>query len=409
MAEPHTWQMRLQQQAQQRRAQNLWRQPRVLPTQHINFCSNDYLGLSQEPRIIAAYQLGLQRYGCGSGGSPLISGFQAPHQALSEKLAAWLGRDAVLLTGSGYAANYAVANVLDQLEPVYFFDKCNHASMYDAIGLNATSGRKSHGLHRFRHNDVSHLKQLLAKNQPRAQGSMQQPVIASEGIFSMDGDALPLHELIELRQKAEVSSAPLIWVDDAHGIGVTGEQGAGVCAQTTSEEVAIVSATFGKAFGMSGAFVAGDHSVIEAAWQQARHYIYSTAFSAAQAEALSVALDIISGEAHHQQQLAQNIDYFKQGLIALGWRTESDNRGLNHAIQPVVTGSAQTALTLGARLAKQGIACLPIRPPTVAPRKAGVRVTLRANHSITDINQLLDALGPQARFVEQSLTEATDL
>lgn len=387
------WQKRLQQQAIQRQQQGLWRQPKVLPGTGLNFCSNDYLGLSHHSQLVEAYQAGLREYGCGSGGSPLISGYQAPHQQLSEKLADWLGREAVLLTGSGYAANYAVTSVFNQLDPMYYFDKRNHASMYDAVGYEWGADQR---LRRFKHNDVAHLAQLLEAHPHR---SDRQPVIASEGVFSMDGDELPLADLLQLKATHGARLDPAIWIDDAHGIGVNGEQGAGICGQTTAQQVAVVSATFGKAFAMGGAFIAGDRSFIEAAWQHARHYIYSTAFSAAQAHALCTAIDVIKSADVLRQQLRTNIAYFKQGLLSLGWRHQADNQGLNHAIQPVVAGSAHAAIALGEQLARRGIACLAIRPPTVPSAQAGVRVTLRANHQRSDIDQLLDALGPYQTFI----------
>lgn len=395
----HSWRKRLQADADKRRQQNLWRQPRVLDTGYLNFCSNDYLGLSRHHKVIEAFRLGLTHFGCGSGGSPLINGYQAPHHALSEQLADWLGRDAVLLTGSGYAANYAVANVLAQLNPAYFFDKSNHASMYDAIGYDSHGGYQSN-LRRFRHNDLTHLARLLDSNEHAGNSDepAQQVVIASEGIFSMDGDALPLQQLLELKQTYAAKFDPLLWVDDAHGIGISGEHGAGVCGQAGSDEVAVVSATFGKAFGINGAFVAADHCFIEAAWQQARHYIYSTAFSAAQAFALTSALEVIKTETQHQQQLQRNITEFKQGLVAQGWRSDALNQSLNHAIQPIVTGSARSALALSAQLAAQGIHCLAIRPPTVTATKSGIRVIIRADHSQSEIARLLDCLGQYEHF-----------
>ena len=405
LPEPYrSWRERLQVQSLQRRQQNLWRQPRVLEPGHLNFCSNDYLGLSRHPKVIAAFRQGLARFGCGSGGSPLLNGYQAPHHELSEQLADWLGRDAVLLTGSGYAANYAVANVLAQLNSAYYLDKSSHASMYDAIGFEAkgyeakghnVTSRQQQNLRRFRHNDLAHLAHLL-DSKPAEPG--QQVVIAGEGIYSMDGDALPLKSLLQLKQRYASICDPLIWVDDAHGIGVSGTNGAGVCAHTSSDDVAVVSATFGKAFGISGAFVAADDCLIATAWQQARHYIYSTAFSAAQAVALSAALEVIKSEPQHQQQLVRNITVLKQGLVAQGWRNDTQNQHLNHAIQPIVTGCARSALALSAQLAAQGIDCLAIRPPTVAAAKSGIRVTLRADHTPSEIARLLDALGPYEHF-----------
>lgn len=391
------WRQQLSVQLDTRRAQGLWRAPKLAGNDWVDFSSNDYLGLSQHPQVIAAYQRGLTEFGAGSGGSPLISGYQKPHQRLHDALAEWLGRERVLLTSSGYAANYAVAAALSLLEteqgkPQYYFDKRNHASMYDAI--ESTTGLVRPGLIRFRHNDVQHLRQLV-QQQARSSVVPAVRVIASEGVFSMDGDAAPLARLVEVKQQTPNS---ILWLDDAHGVGVTGDHGAGVCGMDSGDGVDIVSATFGKAFGLGGAFVAASAPVIEAAWQQARHYIYSTAFSGAQAEAIYAALQCIQQQPTLRQQLDENVAYLKAGLAALEWRTEAQNLDYPHAIQPIVVGDINQALALATHLQAKGIHCVAIRPPTVPMAQAGIRVTIRANHSVADIDRLLGALGTAAHW-----------
>lgn len=373
---------KLQSNKQQRLAAGLWRQPNVADPNLLNFCSNDYLSLRSHPAVIEAYQQGLARYGTGSGGSPLVSGYQQPHYELEVRLAEWLGREAVVLLGSGYAANHAVVSVLAEHDVNFLFDKRNHASMYDACTASQAV------MQRFNHNDMDSLCKRASR---QAAGTC---AIASEGIFSMDGDAVPLAQCVQT--KAKLSSRDrevLLWLDDAHGLGVTGPGGRGVGGMATADEVNIISATFGKAFAMSGAFVAGDKDFIEAIWQSARHYIYSTAFSAAQAMAISKVLDILQTEPDHQQRLQANIEYFKQGLLQFGWRTPQNNLLLNHAIQPVLCYSNQRALALSQALRQQNILCSAIRPPTVPPGRACLRFTLNSAHTREQLDLVLDALG----------------
>ncbi|MBA3988188.1 MAG: 8-amino-7-oxononanoate synthase [Idiomarina sp.] len=388
MSTKPNWQATLSALHEQRKAQGLWRQPLALQAHELNFCSNDYLGLSQHPKVVAAYQTGLAAYGCGSGGSPLISGFHTPHQRLSERLADWLGRDAVLLTSSGYAANYAVAAGLSSLSPHYWFDKRNHASMYDAVKHNSGANQR---LARFRHNDTAHLTQQLARQQQiLAAPQASTTVIASEGVFSMDGDVAPMRDLVALKQ---TQANALLWVDDAHGLGVMGDDGAGVCGQFNAQQVEVVTATFGKAFGLHGAMVVGSHELIASCWQHARHFIYSTGFGPAQACAIEQAMQVIRDEPEWRRQLKLNIDYFKQGLLQLGWRSSSENAGLNHAIQPIQIGDIATTQRISMQLANAQIRCVPIRPPTVPATQTGLRVTLSARHSRGDLDRFLDTLG----------------
>lgn len=387
------WQTQLEQHVLARQEQGLWRQPKVAPAGWLDFSSNDYLGLARHPQVLDAYQEGLRQYGTGSGGSPLVSGYQWPHQRLSEALAEWLGYESVLLTASGYAANQAVAAALHPLQAHWYFDKRNHASMYDAV--YATTHHAKAVFSRFHHNDIAHLSRLLER---RATNLNQPVVIASEGVFSMDGDSVPLAQLTAL--KARYPNA-ILWIDDAHGIGVTGEQGAGVRGLHEGDKIDVVSGSFGKAFGLAGGFVASNTAVIEAAWQQARTYIYSTSFSAAQTCALHAALSLIQQkETGFHATLADNIAYFYAGLVKRGWRSDSKKleKRYPHPIQPLVVGDIERAKALAAHLATQRIHCVAIRPPTVPLNQTGIRVTIRASHSRSDIDCLLAALGEASQW-----------
>lgn len=381
--------------ARTRRQANLWRELRV-PAFDLNFCSNDYLGLSRHPEVVAAFSKGLKDYGCGSGGSALVSGYQRPHHELSERLAAWLGRESVLLCPSGYAANHAAVAALSDVRCEFIFDKSCHASMYDAVQHCGAP------LQRYPHNQTERLQKRL---QVIPDPATELRIIGSEGVFSMDGDTADLTALIAARNLNPNAKPCWLWLDDAHALGVCGEQGRGIGGMASADEVRLLSATFGKALGIGGAFFAADKVLTDAAIQHTRHVIFSTSFSAAQALAIDAALTVLIEEPHHRQQLEQRINQFKQGLYQLGWRSESDNERLNHAIQPVVCGDNALALRMSQHLLQHGIFCRAIRPPTVAPGKAQLRFTINATHSEREINRVLEVLGSAKNWLSEQENE----
>lgn len=341
----------------------------------LHFCSNDYLGLSQHPEVIAAYQRGLADYGCGSGGSPLICGHTHVHQELSERLADWMQRDQVLLFNSGYAANKGILQALSSESSSLIFDKLNHASLYDgAQGSDSP-------LIRFRHNDMSMLGRKLSQLPPD-----QDALIVSEGVFSMDGDQVPLPACLQVlaEYRKQSQGEAWLWVDDAHGLGVTGEQQAGVASMASQQELPIISATFGKAFGLGGALVACSTELAEYFIQKSRHYIYSTAFSAAQACAILSALSIIQRDMALQQKLKSNIRLFRR----LASQRSLQLLPSDSAIQPLLMLSSEQAVAYSSALQKQGVYCSAIRPPTVPANQSRLRFTLSAAHSEPDIEQL---------------------
>ncbi|MGP3591154.1 8-amino-7-oxononanoate synthase [Vagococcus sp. WN89Y] len=379
-----SWQQRIDAALDERRAQHALRTRRAvdqgagrwltLGEQHFcNFSSNDYLGLSQHPAVIRAWQQGAERYGVGSGGSGHVSGYTTAHQALESELAEWLGYDRALLFISGFAANQAVITALTGGDDRIVADKLSHASLLEAATLSLAQ------LRRFVHNDVGHLASLLAK--PCA----GQQLVVSEGVFSMDGDSAPLKELAGAARQAQA----WLMVDDAHGVGVVGEQGRGSCyAQGIRPELLVV--TFGKGVGVSGAAVLCSHSVADYFLQFARHLIYSTAMPPAQATALSAALQVIRGEEGDRRRahLRALIARFRQGATGLAM-TVTDSAS---AIQPLIVGENARALQLAERLRQQGCWVTAIRPPTVPPGTARLRLTLTAAHECEDIDRLLEAL-----------------
>ncbi|EOY9972662.1 8-amino-7-oxononanoate synthase [Klebsiella pneumoniae] len=379
-----SWQQRIDRALDERRAAEAFR--RRLPVTHgagrwleregerwLNFSSNDYLGLSQHPAIIAAWQQGATRYGVGAGGSGHVSGYSEAHLALEEALADWLGYPRALLFISGFAANQALIAALAEKDDRIVADRLSHASLLEAASLSPAQ------LRRFTHNDPQQLAQLLAK--PLA----GEQLAVTEGIFSMDGDSAPLAAIHAATQAA----GAVLLVDDAHGVGVIGDEGRGSCAaQAVRPELLVV--TFGKAFGVSGAAVLCDEAMADYLLQFARHLIYSTAMPPAQAVALSAALRIIRSDEGQQRRdiLAARIRQFREGMgeVSLGL-TDSVS-----AIQPLIVGDNARALNLACRLRDAGCWATAIRPPTVPVGSARLRLTLTAAHHTEDINRLLEVL-----------------
>ncbi|QHB33358.1 8-amino-7-oxononanoate synthase [Yersinia canariae] len=338
---------------------------------YLNFSSNDYLGLSQDAEVIAAWQQGAQRYGVGSGGSGHVTGYSRPHAQFEQQLADWLGYPRALLFISGYAANQAVLAALTAADDRILADKLSHASLLEAATHSPAQ------LRRFTHNQADSLQKLL--NKPCS----GQTLVVTEGIFSMDGDSAPL---VDLQQHIAPAGGWLL-VDDAHGIGVRGAAGRGSCwLQGIKPELLVV--TFGKAFGLSGAAVLCQEPVAEYLVQYARHLIYSTAMPPAQAYALQTALLRIQQGDDLRQQLQQRIAQFRRGAADLPLQLGASET----AIQPLWVGDNQQTVALAEQLRAAGLWVTAIRPPTVPPGGARLRITLSAAHQSDDIDQLLEVL-----------------
>ncbi len=347
------------------------RRLRVDGQEYLNFSGNDYLGLNQDARIIRAWQQGAERYGVGAGGSAHITGYHPPQAELEQQLADWLGYSRALLFISGFAANQAVIHALTGKDDQIIADKLCHASLLEAASHSPAT------LRRFAHNQPSALADRLAAS---ASGER---LVVTEGVFSMDGDRAPLAELHQLARDHH----SWLLVDDAHGVGVCGEQGRGSCQQQgVKPELLIV--TFGKAFGLSGAALLCDNDTAEYLLQFARHLIYSTAMPPAQSYALQSALHCVQQGDDLRQQLQDNISRFRRGSSGLRWQLSPSNS----AIQPLLVGEAEAAVGLSQRLRQQGCWISAIRPPTVPPGTARLRITLSASHQPQDIERLLEVL-----------------
>lgn len=376
------WSQRIDEALAARRAADGWRLRR--PVEHNSvreitlegqryrhFSSNDYLGLSQHPAVIAAWQQGAVETGAGAGASGHVTGYSRHHAQLEEELADWLGYSRALLFISGFAANQAVIHLLAEKQDRIFADKLAHASLLDAASHSPAS------LRRFAHNQPASLAKLLAT--PSDGGTL----VVTEGVFSMDGDSAPLAAIAAETRHGN----GWLLVDDAHGIGVTGAQGRGSCwQQQVKPELLIV--TFGKGFGVSGAALLCDDATADYVEQFSRHLIYSTAMPPAQCFALLAALRQIQQGDALREKLYSHIARFRAGAADLPWQLVDSAS----AIQPLIVGENSAAMALSQRLAQAGCWVSAIRPPTVPPGTARLRITLTAAHHTDDIDRLLEAL-----------------
>jgi 8-amino-7-oxononanoate synthase len=340
----------------------------------LSFCSNDYLGLAQHPQLIAACKRVTDDEGVGSTSAHLICGHRAEHAALEEALAAWTGRDRALLFSTGYMANLGLLQALLARGDVCVQDKLNHVCLLDGARLSGAE------LKRYPHADVAAAARQLATSRNAA------ALLATDGVFSMDGDRAPLRDLAALCARERAT----LMVDDAHGLGVFGECGAGSvsAAGLGQHEVPVLMATLGKALGCAGAFVAGPAELIDGLTQQARPYIYTTAMPPALAAAALAAVRLAQTEHWRREKLAALITRFRTGAAQLGLPLLPSLS----AIQPLVLGDAQTAMNAAKALEQQGLLVTAIRPPTVPTDSARLRITLSAAHEEAHVDHLLRAL-----------------
>ena len=343
---------------------------------YVAFCSNDYLGLANHPALIAAAQQGATQFGVGAGASHLVLGHVRPHEQLELELARFVGLPRALLFSTGYMANLGIVTALAGRDDAVFADRLNHASLNDACLLARARFK------RYAHNDLTQLERLLANTTARRR------LIVVDAVFSMDGDIAPVPQLLAL---AERYDAWLV-LDDAHGFGVLGAGGRGVLEHFAVQHPRIVyMATLGKAAGVCGAFVAGDDMLIEWLMQRARTYIYTTALPPLLAAALLKSLGLIANGNALRERLREIISQLNKILesnMPKEWRLLPSIT----AIQPLVVGANQVALTLAERLAARGVLVPAIRPPTVPQGSARLRISLSAAHSADDVRQLGDGL-----------------
>jgi 8-amino-7-oxononanoate synthase len=340
----------------------------------LSFCGNDYLGLAQHPQLVAALARAAREQGVGSTSAHLICGHRSEHAELEEALAAWTGRERALLFSTGYMANLGVLQALLKRGDICVQDKLNHACLLDGATLSGAE------LKRYPHADVAAAARQFASRTGSA------ALLATDGVFSMDGDVAPLGDLAALCAQEHAT----LMVDDAHGLGVFGPHGAGSVGEAGlgQHEVPVLMATLGKALGCMGAFVAGPTALIEGLVQFARPYIYTTAMPPALAAAALEAVQLAQADDWRREKLFALIERFRRGAAEL----ELPLAASASAIQPLLLGSATAALAAAQTLERRGLLVSAIRPPTVPSGQARLRITLSAAHEQAHVDRLLDAL-----------------
>jgi 8-amino-7-oxononanoate synthase len=339
----------------------------------LNLSSNDYLGLSQDPRLITAAQEAATRWGVGAGASRLVAGHLALHREVEDKLAAFKGTEAAVIFSTGYMANLGVISALVGSGDTVFCDRLNHASIYDGIKLSGAT------LARFPHRDLDRLESLLQKAGPGRR------LIITDTVFSVDGDLAPLQEIVELKDRY----GAVLMVDEAHATGVLGPGGAGLAEELgLTPRVEMHMGTFSKALGSLGGYVAGDQRLIDYLHNRARSFIYSTAMPPQVLGAIGAALDLVTQEPERRRYLLAEAKTFRDALTQAGF----DLLGSETQIVPVLVGENARTLELAARLRERGLLAVAFRPPTVTPGRARVRFSLSAAHSREDLAAAREAI-----------------
>lgn len=343
----------------------------------ILLCSNNYLGLADDPRIKAAAIKAIERYGFGSGASRLVSGNMEPHKELEERLARFKGTEAALLFNSGYHANIGIIPTLAGRGDIIFSDKLNHSSIVDACILSRAEVK------RYPHCDLNALESLLKKHSVLRTPACK--LIITDGVFSMDGDIAPLKELAELADKYNC----MLMVDDAHATGVLGKKGKGTLEHLGIENPNIIQmGTLGKALGCFGAYAAGSKRLIDYLINKARSFIYTTGLAPAVCAASIAAIDIIEDEPYIRQNLRERVEFFRDGLKKGGLNTMTSET----QIIPILIGDSYNAMRISKTLLDKDVFVQAIRPPTVPEGTSRLRITLMASHSWDDLKYAIETI-----------------
>ncbi|MCC6335583.1 MAG: 8-amino-7-oxononanoate synthase [Myxococcales bacterium] len=343
---------------------------RVGGREYVNFSSNDYLGLANDEQVKEAAREAVLRHGVGSGASRLIVGDTTAHQSLERAVADFEGAEAALLFNSGYAANVGVLSALLGPGDVVFSDALNHASLIDGCRLAKAA------VVVYPHRDVAALEALVAAHPGRRR------LVATDAVFSMDGDRAPLHELSGLCRREGLG----LLVDEAHATGVLGARGAGLC-EALGVRPDVLMGTLSKGLGCVGAYVAGSAALRELLFNKSRSLVFSTAIPPAMCAAAEAALSRVRADPSLRGALWRNISALAAGLRGLGVPAHEDS-----AIFSVVLGEPERAVEASRRLRALGLLVKPIRPPTVPVGTSRLRIALSAGHSLEDLDRLLGAL-----------------
>ena len=346
----------------------------------LNMCSNNYLGLANDPRLVAAAKDAIDRYGVGPGAVRSIAGTMDVHEELERKLAEFKETEAALSLQSGFLANQAtVPNVALSGEDAVFTDELNHASIIDAVRLTKSQR------YIYRHNDMDDLSEKLHEGR-----AARHKLVITDGVFSMDGDIAPLDRIVVLAEE----HGAMTMVDDAHGEGVLGRHGRGIVNHFGLEgRVDFEIGTLSKAFGVVGGFISGRREVVDYLRQKARPFLFSSALTPADVAAAIAAVDILRESGALVERLWSNANRFKQEMNDLGFDT-----GVTETpITPVMLGEAPLAQTFSSKLFERGVFAKSIGFPTVPRGKARIRVMNTAAHSEADLQFALDAFAAVGR------------
>ncbi len=340
----------------------------------LNFCSNNYLGLADDPRLRRAAVEVIEKEGVGSGASRLISGNMAAHRALEETIAHFKGTQGALVFSAGYMANVGIISSVFGRDDIIFGDRLNHASIIDGIVLSQAKFR------RYPHCDMETLEEML-----RSATGFRWRGIITDSVFSMDGDIAPLDKIVALAERYDC----LVMIDEAHALGVIGKHGKGLAEYFGVEDkIAIQMGTLSKAAGCFGAYCSGSKALIDFLINKARSFMYTTAIPPAVAASAQKAIQIIRDDTMLRQLLWENTHYFKKALDQIGF----DTLGSQTPIIPIIVGESRLTVEFSRRLWDEGIFVSAIRPPTVPVHTGRLRLTVMATHTREDLDYALEKL-----------------
>ncbi len=346
----------------------------------LNFCSNNYLGLADHPRLKEAASKAIEKYGVGPGAVRSIAGTMDLHLELEKRLAEFKGVDACITFQSGFSANLATIPCLVTKEDAILSDELNHASIIDGCRLSGAT------IIRFNHADAGHLQVQIEENQSK----YRRLLVITDGVFSMDGDLAPLDKIYEVTNRFDV----MLMVDDAHGEGVVGKGGRGIVDHFNLHgKVDVEVGTMSKAFGVMGGMVAGNSQIIEWLRQRGRPFLFSSAATPPDVAACLAAVEVLTESTELVDRLWQNGNYFKTEMKKLGFDT-----GLSQTpITPVMLGDAKLAREFSRELFQEGVFSMALGFPTVPFGKARIRVMISAAHSKSDLDLSLQAFAKVGR------------
>jgi glycine C-acetyltransferase/8-amino-7-oxononanoate synthase len=348
---------------------------------YLSFCSNNYLGLANNPLVVSAVKDAVEEYGWGAGASRLVSGNMTLHETLEKEISIFKEKESAIVFPTGYMANIGTISTLVSKGDLVICDKLNHASIIDGCRLSGADFRV------YTHCDMGKLENILKKSSNYAR-----KLIVTDSVFSMDGDLAPLPDIVSIARKYNA----IIMVDEAHGTGVFGKEGRGVVEHfNLNKEIDVVMGTFSKAIGSLGGYVCGDEDLINFLRNKARSFIYTTALPPAVCAASIAGIKLIQKTPSLRKSLWDNIRYLKDKLTLLNFNVIKSES----PIIPILIGDADKAVGVSKYLYEKGILIPAIRPPTVPANSSRLRMTVMSTHTKEDLNRLLDVLSDVQHMV----------